>query len=341
MLRQDLLRFIEEPSDFNQMALRVFAYQYERSTAFRKFCDRRNANPKRLDHWKQIPMVPVEAFKHAKLYCGTEEPVRCFLTSGTSGGPTTRGKHYFQDMDLFTAAVRRTFKEVVIPELDRIRMVMLAQPPEQVPGSLITCHLQTAIDLYGAPGSGFFVDKNGLRLDEIQKAFSEATQAGEPVLVMGTAFAHLHLCDSDLKISLPPGSLAVHCGGFKGRSREVTRPELHELMRRRLGVNRVINLYGMTEATSHFYGDEWHELPPWAAVRILDPDTLAEKPDGETGLVGWVDLINLDACVTVLTQDLGVRKGDRSVLLLGRVPGAESRGCSMAMDDFLLGAQAS
>jgi hypothetical protein len=321
------------------MALQVFAYQYERNTAFRRFCDRRNTNPKRVESWKQIPLVPVEAFKHAKLYCGTADPARCFLTSGTTGGPETRGKHYFEDLDLFTAAVRRTFREFVIPDLKKIRMALLVQPPEQAPTSLLSCQLQTVLDLYGAPGSGFFVDKSGLRLDDLKKFFSDAKRAKKPVLVMGTAFAHIHLCDSDLEISLPPGSVAVHCGGFKGRSRVVTRSELHELISRRLGVKRVINLYGMTETTSHFYGDEWHDLPPWTAVRILDPDTLAEKRDGEEGLVGWVDLINLDACMGVLTQDLGVRKGDRSVLLLGRIPGAEARGCSMAMDDFLLGAQ--
>lgn len=38
------------------MALRVFAYQYERRTAFRSFCDRRSANPKRIESWKQIPI---------------------------------------------------------------------------------------------------------------------------------------------------------------------------------------------------------------------------------------------------------------------------------------------
>jgi phenylacetate-coenzyme A ligase PaaK-like adenylate-forming protein len=338
MLRDDLHRFIVAPSDFEEMALKVFAFQYEKSAPYKTYCDRRGANPAKVKSWKAIPLVPVEAFKHSKIYCGTGEPTKCFLTSGTSGGPETRGKHYYQGMDLFHSAVKRTFKETLIPSRDKIRLFLLAASPELAPTSLITWHLHEALQIYGAPGSAFYVDDKGLRVDDLKRDLAEAAKAGEPVILMGTAFAHVHLCDSGLRVRLPPGSTAIHCGGFKGRSREITRQDLNALLYEHEGVSNIVNLYGMTELTSHFYGDEYFNLPPWAAVRILHPDTLKDLPDGEKGLVAFIDLINLDACATVLTQDLGIRRGDRSVTLLGRVPGAEARGCSIAMDEFLSGA---
>ena len=46
------------------------------------------------------------------------------------------------------------------------------------------------------------------------------------------------------------------------------------------------------------------------------------------------DLANFNSVTTILTEDLGVEVDD-GFLLLGRVQGAEARGCSIAVEEFI------
>ena len=56
--------------------------------------------------------------------------------------------------------------------------------------------------------------------------------------------------------------------------------------------------------------------------------------DGETGLLCHFDLANVGSVLAVQTEDLGVVEHGR-VKLHGRVPGAEPRGCALALADLL------
>jgi hypothetical protein len=69
-------------------------------------------------------------------------------------------------------------------------------------------------------------------------------------------------------------------------------------------------------------------------TRAVDPDTLAPLPPGEVGILQHFDLANAGSVMAIQTEDLGVVAGDRFTLL-GRSPGAQPRGCSIAMDILL------
>ena len=110
----------------------------------------------------------------------------------------------------------------------------------------------------------------------------------------------------------------------------------------------IVNEYGMTELLSQFYDVSAaetsgktlevrrHVPPAWVRTRVLDPNTLSALPIGEPGLLCHYDLANAGSVMAVLTEDLGVAVGD-GFRLLGRVQGAEPRGCSIAMDELLSG----
>ena len=61
----DLLAFIamDDCTDdqFNQLALRLFAHQYEFNAPFRSFCQRRGATLRNVKSWSDIPAVPIDA----------------------------------------------------------------------------------------------------------------------------------------------------------------------------------------------------------------------------------------------------------------------------------------
>jgi hypothetical protein len=135
-------------------------------------------------------------------------------------------------------------------------------------------------------------------------------------------------------------------GGFKGRSREVTREELYGGLEERLGIHAAwcVDEYGMTELSSQFYdgvagsagppADRVHRGPGWVRTVATDPETLRPLPHGSVGVLRHHDLANLHSVAAIQTADLGVTAED-GFRVLGRAAGAGPRGCSLAMEELL------
>lgn len=149
-----------------------------------------------------------------------------------------------------------------------------------------------------------------------------------------------------LRFRLPGGSRLLDTGGFKGQSREMDMEAFYEALSATFGLPRsaCINMYGMTELSTQFYDDGNAVLPAlksgphWIRSRVLDPLTGQEMPQGERGILAHTDLGNFNSVTTILTEDVGVAV-DGGFLLLGRAQGAQAKGCSMAVDEFLRAAQ--
>jgi hypothetical protein len=208
-----------------------------------------------------------------------------------------------------------------------------------------------AIREVGAQGSRFFVSEGELELAALLAALEGADPA-LPLLLGGTAFAFVHLLDAlearGAKLALGANARIMETGGFKGRSRSLPRMQLYLALEQRLGVplERIVNQYGMTELGSQFYDSVLLDPaaprrklgPPWARVRIVDPETGGDAPGDEVGVILVADLANTGSVAVVQTADLG-RRVAGGFEVLGREPGAEERGCSIAAD-WLLGGEA-
>lgn len=337
---------------FADLALRVFAYQYEYNTAYRAFCDRRGASPATVHAWRDIPAVPTDAFKAAPLLCGDPAGAEAvFQTSGTTAGTERRGRHYLADLSLYRAAALRSFQLHLVPERQPLRVVSLVPSPRDAPASSLSFMVELVLEHWGAPHSGYYVDAVGLDAARVVDALREAGAAREPVCLLATSFAlvHLldHLRDAGQRISLPAGSRVMDTGGFKGRSRVISRAELYAAVRTRLGVDAAwcVNEYGMTEMSSQFYDgvagaapaevdQRLYRPPPWVRTAAVDPETLAPVPAGSRGVLRHWDLANLHSVLALQTADLGEER-DNGFVVFGRATGAEARGCSLATEQLL------
>jgi hypothetical protein len=301
--------------DFSALALEVFAFQFERNAAYRAFCKRKERTPDCITHWTEIPAVPACAFKQLALTCfPPDDAVVEFRTSGTTQGCS--GRHLFKTLELYDAALASNFAEHLFP--DGARMPLLSLVPDDPQSSL-----------------AYMIRKLGARFVE------QLEPASEPVCVLGTAFHFLKLFDEGIQLQLPAGSRAMETGGFKGRTREVTKPELYEMFEKHLGIppTHVINEYGMTELSTQFYDETMRvghrsdvkHSPPWARVHVIDPQTDEEAQPGVPGLFRIYDLANLWSVMCLQTEDLGVSDGN-GFILFGRAPGATPRGCSLNVE---------
>lgn len=236
---------------------------------------------------------------------------------------------------------------------DGIRILSLVPDPRDATDSSLSFMIGDVIDSFGDEASGFFVSlSDGQRTRALIEALEAAVAEKTPVLVVGASFAFVHLLDAlgeaGARFGLPAGSRAMDTGGFKGRSREIARTELYARIGETLGVGAewIVNEYGMTEMSSQLYdgvvgsapalgASRVHRGPGWVRSVAVDPETLKRVAPGEVGILRHVDLANLHSVAALQTADLGVVHEDGAIELLGRVAGAEARGCSIAVDELL------
>ena len=292
--------------------------------------------------------VPTDAFKTARLATfASDHTVRVFRTSGTTRD--TRGEHAFATLALYQRAALAAADRWLLPH-GPYRFVLLAERESDAPHSSLSYMLARFAERTGdSHGTDpWMIDRGQLDVNRLRAALDAARENGEPVALLGATFAFVHAIDAldaSMCESLPPGSVVMPTGGFKGRSRELEPTALFALLGERFGVRRdqIVQEYGMTELSSQAY--EAHAdgvaagryvSPPWMVVTAMDPVTLAPLPHGEPGVLRVIDLANVGSSVALQTADLGVTDPD-GFEVRGRAPGATPRGCARAMDALLSG----
>jgi hypothetical protein len=354
-LISELLAFIARPAvsddDFNALALKLFAYQFEHNRPFQKFCQGRGKTPRVLKRWQDIPAVPINAFKDLTLSCVSPDTcARTFMTSGTTRGDV-KGRHFHPTVAVYDASMLHNFSGHFMQGDVQLRMGILFPGEDMMPNSSLAHYLALAIKHFGTPDSAYFLDANGLRTEALCHALQQAQDSGQPFALLGASYSFVHLMDAlqahGTPFRLPAGSRLLDTGGFKGQSREVPMASFYEQLSTTFGVPReqCINMYGMTELSTQFYDAGNHSLPSvkrgphWIRSRLVDPLTGQDVPSGERGILVHTDLANFNSVVTILTEDVG-QASDDGFVLLGRAQGAQAKGCSMAVDHFLKAATA-
>lgn len=350
----ELLDFIAQASvseeDFNRLALKIFTHQFELNRPFQKYCQGRGKTPRMVKTWRDIPAVPINAFKDLTLSC--VEPDQCervFMTSGTTRHDV-KGRHHHPTLAVYGASMLKNFSDHFMSQDKSIRMGILFPTEEMMPNSSLAHYLGLAIKHFGSSNSAYYIDQNGLQFDLLCSVLRQAQSSSEPIALLGATYSYVHLMDEldarALTFKLPQESRLLDTGGFKGQSREIPMSLFYEQLSQKLGVDpsQCINMYGMTELSTQFYDRGNQSVPSikrgphWIKSRLVDPLSGQDVTPGERGILVHTDLANFNSVVSILTEDVGVAMDD-GFLLLGRAEGAQAKGCSMAVDEFLKTAQ--
>ena len=338
---------------FSELALELFALQFQHNPAYRKISEARKLTPQNVEHWTQIPAVPTAAFKKLELSCiPPAERTAVFHSSGTTEQQPSRHFHCAESLALYETSLWNWFEPLILgdlkPQTSNFNLLCLTPPPAQAPRSSLVHMFETIRRKLGLPEPVFIgrIDADGtwsLNFDAAVPMLTSSRANQHPALILGTAFSFVHLLDflteKSLSFTLPAGSRVMETGGYKNRSRVLAKAELHALMAGRFGVPRghIICEYGMSELSSQAYEREvasqksevgCFHFPPWARARIISPETGREAAEGEAGLIRVLDLANVFSVAAIQTEDLGIRRGG-GFELLGRAPQAEPRGCSL------------
>ena len=329
---------------FNELALGLFEFQFAHNTPYASLCREEGRTPETVTDWRDIPVVPTLAFKALDLTVLPEaERETVFRSSGTT--QTNRSRHYHNraTLALYHASIWRWFTRHLIDDSPNRLLFLLPTLGQASESSL--AHMMDAVARRLAKRDHCFAVDGQWRID-IQAAIDymhDCATQNEPVTILGTAFSFVHLLDhlnaAALEFQLPSGSAAMETGGYKGRSREVSKAGLHQAITGRLGIpaRRILSEYGMCELSSQAYdgtlgranaAPRLFRFPPWVRTRVVSPETMQEAALGQAGLLQVTDLANAGSVLSLQTEDLAKRHED-GFELLGRVELAESRGCSL------------
>ena len=337
---------------FDELALALFNLQFAHNEAYRKFCEFRGVTPHKIGHWSEVPTVPTSSFKEIDLTSlPLDERKIVFHSSGTTSINRSRHFHSIESLALYEGSLLSWFKPHLIPDApERLAMLSLTPNAATAPNSSLVHMFETIrrerviIDnlfagIVGVDGSWT------LNFPPVCEFLRKATERRQPVLVVGTAFNFVHLLDHCIEnrvtIALPPGSRILETGGYKGRSRLISKRELHNLLTERFGLpsSHIITEYGMSELSSQAYNGRPPRsssgvlrFPLWARVQIVSPETGQPVLPGQTGLIRVFDLANVWSVMAIQTEDLGVEH-EVGFELIGRAEGVEPRGCSLMASD--------
>ncbi len=314
---------ISSATEFEDVALKVFQFQFEHNKVYRSFCDLLYKHPSDVVSIRDIPFLPIEFFKSRQIICKRKTPEITFTSSGTTGSTTS--KHYISDLKVYHKSFLKGFEMFYGPIEDYTLLALLPSYLEREGSSLV--HMVNAlIDKTTSPDSGFYLND----LSALGSKLLRLDAQGKKVLLIGVSFALLDLVEHD-SFELK-NTIIMETGGMKGRRKELIREELHNTLKKGFGVDTIHSEYGMTELLSQAYskGDGIFKCPPWMTVLTRDTeDPLSLQTFGRTGGINVIDLANINSCAFIATQDLGTVYGDGSFEIKGRFDHSDIRGCNL------------
>ena len=308
---------------FDSHALKLFAYQYEKNSIYRSYCNLINVDPSEVTEIKNIPFLPIQLFKTHNLNISKRPPKIRFTSSKTTG--QTSSIHAINDLNLYIKSFNKTFNYFYGDIENYVFLALLPSYLERK-GSSLVYMADYLIKKTERLESGFYLnDWNALR-----KNIIELENKGQKTILLGVTFALLEVAEKykwDLK-----NTIILETGGMKGMREEMVRSALHKKLKDEFNVTEIHSEYGMTELLSQAYSKSKgiFKCPPWMRVMTRSvEDPLQLLTNCKTGAINVIDLANLDSCAFIATQDLGKMNSDGSFEVLGRFDQADIRGCNL------------
>ncbi|MFH2094802.1 MAG: acyl transferase [Bacteroidota bacterium] len=317
--------FVSNGRSFEQEALALFRIQAKECGVYRKFLEIRRIKPDMICHIEEIPFLPVGFFKDFRVQCGESDPEVVFTSSGTTG--MQQSKHYVQSAGIYERSFLGAYR-MFYGEPSSWRILALLPSYLQRKGSSLIYMTEKLIDLSGHKESGFY----RYDYDRLAVTLGKLEREGKRTLLLGVSHALLEFAEK-FPVKLQH-TIIMETGGMKGHGKELTREELHGILKKAFETDEIHSEYGMTELLSQAYsaGNGIFRTPPWMKIMVRDMyDPFSYVSFGKTGGINVIDLANRHSCAFVETADLGRLHPGGYFEVLGRFDQSELRGCNLPL----------
>jgi phenylacetate-coenzyme A ligase PaaK-like adenylate-forming protein len=311
---------------FTDIALELFHFQASNNPVYRDFIKNLSIDVQSVKNLEQIPFLPISFFKHTLLKSGTWNPEVIFTSSGTGSNGVSR--HAVASMEFYLQHARRCF-EYFFGSITEYHVLALLPSYLERQGSSLIAMIDHFIKSSLSTYSSFYLHDTDRLLVDIVKLQGDK----QKVILWGVSFALLDLAEY-YRLDLSK-TMIVETGGMKGRRKEITRAELHNILGQALSVREIFSEYGMTELLSQAYtrGDDRFVCPPWMKVLVRElTDPLEKGIRSQTGGINVIDLANIHSIAFIETEDLGKVYDDGTFEVLGRMDNSDIRGCNLLVE---------
>ena len=314
---------------FEAVALRIFLFQYQENALYNQYCKTLKILPGDIKHIGQIPFLPIQFFKSRPITTSRDVPETIFESSGTTG--SVKSKHLVKDLSLYEESFLKSF-QLFYGDVNQYCIMGLLPSYLERGNSSLVFMVNELIKRSGSPLSGFYLNED----EKLYKALLQNEERGQKTMLIGVTYALLDFAEKYNSSLIH--TIVLETGGMKGRRKELTREEVHLILKQRLGLSEVHSEYGMTELLSQAYSTKngIFNCPPWMKVLVRSEDDPFEINSGLlmnkkfcAGAFNIIDLANLYSCSFIATDDIGKLYSDGSFEVLGRMDNSDIRGCGL------------
>lgn len=310
-------------NNFDAIALELFRYQYEHNWVYKRFVDALSIDPANITDILSIPFLPVSFFKSHDIVTGEKGDNNVvFLSSTTTSEIPAR--HIVKDMVLYDTALLQGFTQFYGDPSEYIFLALLPSYLQREGASLVYM-VQKLMAHSGSPLNGFYLDEH----EHLYGLLNELEATGKKYVLIGVTFGLLDFAEKYM-MNLK-NAVVMETGGMKGRRKEMTREEVHTILKERLGVVNVHSEYGMTELLSQAYARQNGIFSTSSTMKLLVRDQNDPLELNLTGIgnLNIIDLANVHSCAFIATDDIGRIYDDGSFEVLGRSDNSALRGCNL------------
>ncbi|MFT3680607.1 MAG: acyl transferase [Ferruginibacter sp.] len=319
--------FAARQEDFNNISIEVFRFQYEHNKVYRQYCDTLKTAPAGVEEISQIPFLPISFFKTHTIKTMEFDAEAIFESSGTT--QTINSKHFIKELSVYKESFLKAF-DLFYGDPGNLCIIGLLPSYLERKNSSLVLMVDELIKRSHHPQSGFYLDD----FDKLSKTLLQLEGRQQPTLLIGVTFALLDFAEK-FPMHLKH-TLIMETGGMKGRKKEITRLQVHEILSNAFNSYHIHSEYGMTELLSQAYSkaNGLFNCPPWMKVLIReedDPLTIYTAQPGKTisGAINVIDLANIYSCSFIATEDAGKLYPHENFEVLGRLDNTDIRGCSL------------
>lgn len=314
---------ISSEAVFQQKTLDIFNYQYHNNTIYRQFCDALHTDITSVKQITEIPFLPISFYRQHKIITGHFDTIELiFESSGTTSENTST--HYVADEQLYKASLTKGFEQFYGNIEDYIIIALLPSYIERPNASLVYM-AKVLMGISNQPDNGFYLNE----WEQLANTLNKLEASGKKTLLLGVTFALLDFAEQ-YSLSLK-NTIVMETGGMKGRREELTREQVHAILKDKFGTSQIHSEYGMTELLSQAYSKANGIFLPTQTMKALIRDIndpLEVKKTGN-GCLNIIDLSNIYSCTFIATDDIGIVHENGSFEVLGRSDHSVLRGCNL------------
>lgn len=312
---------------FEAMALTLFQFQAKQNPVYSRYLHYLGVQPEKIHKTEEIPFLPIELFKQHRIVSAEPPIEKIFESSGTTSQQTSR--HYVADAEWYRRLSSRIFQEF-FGDFSHYHFLALLPSYLERENSSLVFMVDEFIRQSQSPYSGFYLNDLEKLTETLQWLLQKKGSDPRKIMLWGVSFALLDLAEHfPMDLS---AVMLLETGGMKGRRKELTREEMHALLKEKLNVKGVYSEYGMTELLSQAYAFPGRGFiqPPTMRVYLREiNDPFCINNSLRSGVIQVIDLGNVDSCAFIATQDLGAFTAENEFLVLGRLDQSDLRGCNL------------